>query len=146
MGATASAPPPETAQAQPENARTRIQDQGADAMERVKRAVGKAKATTVPSPVLPAKPDTATQRRAFEGFRRRKTDSAIVKRAEADVAAAREALAAERETASRRVAQALGLQQPEAAALAGVVSAGSEKGWVPMLFVSSSMPVATLRT
>jgi hypothetical protein len=133
-------------QAQPESARTRIEEQGADAMERVKRAAGKAKGTTVPSPVLPVKPDTATQRRAFEGFRRRKTDPAMVKRAQADVAAAREALAAEREAASRRVAQALGLERPEATALAGVVSSGGEKRWVPVLFVSSAMPVATLRT
>lgn len=146
MGAGASEPPAATGQAQPESARTRIEYQGADAMERVKRAAGKAKATTVPSPVLPPTPDTASQRRAFEGFRRRKTDPAMVKRAEGDVAAAHEALAAEREATSRRVAQALGLEQPEAAALAGVVSAGGETRWVPVLFVSSAMPVATLRT
>lgn len=146
IGAGASEPPAATGQAQPENARTRIEDQGAEAMERVKRAAGKAKDRTIPSPVLPTKPDTATQRRAFEGLRRRKTDPAMVKRAEGDVAAAREALAAEREAASRRVAQALGLEQPEAAALAGVVSAGGETRWVPVLFVSSAMPVATLRT
>ncbi|GBH29948.1 type-F conjugative transfer system pilin assembly protein TrbC [Sphingobium xenophagum] len=142
----ANEPPVATEQAQHKNARTRIEDQGAEAMERVKRAADKAKATTVSSPVLPTKPDTAAQRRAFEGLRRRKTNPAMVKRAQGDVTAAREALAAEREAASRRVAQALGLEQPEAAALAGVVSAGGEKRWVPVLFVSSAMPVATLRT
>lgn len=144
--AEANEPPVATEQAQHKNARTRIEGQGAQTMERVKRAAGKAKATRVPSPVLPAMPDTATQRRAFEGLRRRKTDSAMSARAEKDVTAAREALAAEREAASRRVAQALGLEQPEAAALAGVVSAGGETRWVPVLFVSSAMPVATLRT
>jgi len=144
--ADANEPPVATEQAQHKNTRTRIEDHGAEAMERVKRAAGKAKDRTGPSPVLPTKPDTATQRRAFEGLRRRKTNPAMVKRAQGDVTAAREALAAEREAASRRVAQALGLEQPEAAALAGVVSAGGEKRWVPVLFVSSAMPVATLRT
>ncbi|MFT4057409.1 MAG: type-F conjugative transfer system pilin assembly protein TrbC, partial [Novosphingobium sp.] len=71
---------------------------------------------------------------------------AMAKRAGADVAAAREALAAERERASRRIAQALGLEQPEAAALAGVIPSTSAKRWVPVLFVSSSMPVPVLRT
>jgi hypothetical protein len=63
-----------------------------------------------------------------------------------DIAAARQALAAERETASRRIAQALGLEQPEANALAGAATASLNKGWVPVLFVSSAMPVEMLRT
>lgn len=128
------------------NARTRIQDQGEAAMERVKRAADNAKTAKPPSPALPAKADAAAQRRAFEGVDRRKQDPAMAKRVEADVAAARDALAVEREAASRRIAQALGLEQPEEAALAGVVSTGGTKRWVPVLFVSSSMPVETLRT
>ena len=128
------------------NARTRIQDQGEAAMERVKRAADKAKTAKPPSPALPAKADAAAQRRAFEGINRRQQDPAMAKRVEADVAAARGGLAVEREAASRRIAQALGLEQPEEAALAGVVSTGGTKRWVPVLFVSSSMPVETLRT
>tara|TARA_B100000378_G_scaffold158898_1_gene127947 strand:- start:15015 stop:15746 length:732 start_codon:yes stop_codon:yes gene_type:complete len=115
-------------------------------MERVKRAAGKVKATAVPSPVLPAKPDAAAQRRAFDGLKARKNNPDMANRAQADIAAARERLAAERDATSRRIAQALGLEQPEAAALAGVVSPGTGKRWVPVLFVSSSMPIETLRT
>jgi type-F conjugative transfer system pilin assembly protein TrbC len=133
-------------QTENENARARIQDEGAAALERMKRAAGKVKATSVPSPALPARPDAAAQRRAFEGLKARRNDPDMEKRAQADIAAARERLAAERDAASRRIAQALGLEQPEAAALAGVVSPGTGKHWVPVLFVSSSMPIETLRT
>jgi type-F conjugative transfer system pilin assembly protein TrbC len=129
-----------------ENARTRIQDQGEAALERVKRVAGKAKASAPPSPVLPTKADAAAQRRAFEGISRRRQDPAMAKRVEADVAAARKALATEREVASHRIAQALGLEQPEETALSGVISANGGKHWVAVLFVSSSMPVETLRT
>ncbi|WP_231746404.1 type-F conjugative transfer system pilin assembly protein TrbC [Sphingobium baderi] len=123
-----------------------MQEQGEAAMERVKRAAGKAKATSTPSPVLPARLDAAAQRRAFEGLKARKNDPDIKKRARADIAAARERLAAERDAASRRIAQALGLEQPEQAALAGAVSSDVGKRWVPVLFVSSSIPIETLRT
>ena len=129
-----------------ENARAHIQDQGEAAMERVKRAAAKAKASTKASPVLPSKADAGAERRAFEGINRRKQDPAMAKRVGADVAAAREALAIEREKSSHRIAQALGLEQPEEAALAGVVTTGGTRRWVPVLFVSSSMPVETLRT
>ena len=43
------------------NARTRIQDQGEAAMERVKRAADKAKTAKPPSPALPVKADAAAQ-------------------------------------------------------------------------------------
>ncbi|ALR20086.1 conjugal transfer protein TrbC [Sphingobium baderi] len=144
--AGANEPPAAIEQPQPENARARMQEQGEAAMERVKRAAGKAKATSTPSPVLPARLDAAAQRRAFEGLKARKNDPDIKKRARADIAAARERLAAERDAASRRIAQALGLEQPEQAALAGAVSSDVGKRWVPVLFVSSSIPIETLRT
>lgn len=137
---------PGSRDAEAADARSRIQAQGDAAMERVKRAAARARTAPVPSPVLPAMPDTAPQRRAFDKVNKRRNDPAMAKRAGADVAAAREALAAERERASRRIAQALGLEQPEAVALAGVVPSTSAKRWVPVLFVSSSMPVPVLRT
>jgi type-F conjugative transfer system pilin assembly protein TrbC len=142
----ASEPPTSAGHRTSDNARTRIEDQGEAALERVKRAVGKPKASAPPSPVLPAKTDAAAQRRAFEGMSRRRQDPAMAKRVEADVAAARQALATERGVANHRIAQALGLEQPEEAALAGVMSANGGKNQVPVLFVSSSMPVETLRT
>jgi type-F conjugative transfer system pilin assembly protein TrbC len=58
----------------------------------------------------------------------------------------KEAMAAEREAAARRIGQALGLEVPEMAAVAGVAAPPAAKGWVPVLFTSSSMPVTTLRT
>ncbi|WP_369596874.1 type-F conjugative transfer system pilin assembly protein TrbC [Sphingobium sp. GW456-12-10-14-TSB1] len=75
-----------------------------------------------------------------------KHDPAMADRVQSDVAAARQALETERAVASHRIAQALGLEQPEEAALAGVMSANGGKNRVPVLFVSSSMPVETLRT
>ncbi|WP_242496073.1 type-F conjugative transfer system pilin assembly protein TrbC [Sphingobium cupriresistens] len=144
--AGANEPPAATEQPPGENARARIQEQGEAAMKRVKRAAGKANATSAPWPVPPARPDAAAQHRAFEGLKARRNDPDMEKRAQADIAAARERLAAEGDAASRRIAQALGLEQPEAAALAGVVSPGTGKNWVPVLFVSSSMPIETLRT
>lgn len=131
-----------------ETARSQVQAEGNAAMERLKRAVGAAKQSNRPAPVIPERSevDPQLQRRAFEGLSRPKGDPALVKRAEMDIAAARQALAAERETASRRIAQALGLEQPQAIALAGAATASLNKGWVPVLFVSSAMPVEMLRT
>jgi type-F conjugative transfer system pilin assembly protein TrbC len=120
--------------------------EGDAAMERVKRAVGAAKSATVPSPILPEAPDEATKRRAFQGLRARTIDPALAKRAEADVAKARAAIAVERETASRRIAQALGLDAPEAGALAGAAPPPSPSNWVPVVMVSSSMPIPVLRS
>ncbi|MDR6709280.1 hypothetical protein J2X73_003669 [Novosphingobium sp. 1748] len=117
-------------------------------MERLKRAVGGVKQGKPPAPKISARsePDPTLLRRSFDGLARQRNDPAFTKRAEADVAAARQALAAERDTASRRIAQALGLEQPEAKALAGAAAASINKGWVPVLFVSSSIPVTMLRT
>lgn len=127
-------------------AKAKVQAEGDAAMERVRRAVSAAKQTSVPAPVLPAAADGETKRRAFQGLRRRKVDPLLVKRAETDVAQARAAIAAERESASRRIAQALGLDAPEAGALGGAAPPPPPSSWVPVLMVSSSMPVAVLRT
>ncbi|WP_277949206.1 type-F conjugative transfer system pilin assembly protein TrbC [Sphingobium sp. LB126] len=127
-------------------AKAKVQAEGDAAMERMKRAVSAAKQAPVPDPTLPAPPDDAAKRRAFQGLRGQKADPALAKRAEADVAKARAAIAAERETASRRIAQALGLDAPDARALAGAAPPPAPSSWVPVLMVSSSMPIAVLRT
>lgn len=131
-----------------EKARSQVQAEGDAAMERLKRAVGAVKQSDGPAPAIPARSevDPQLQRRAFEGLSRPKGDPALVKRAEMDIAAARQALTAEQETASRRIAQALGLEQPEANALAGAAPASLKRSWVAVLFVSSAMPVEVLRT
>jgi type-F conjugative transfer system pilin assembly protein TrbC len=59
---------------------------------------------------------------------------------------AHDAMALEREAAAKRIGQALGLEAPDIAAASGALPAPSQKSWVPVLFVSSSMPIATLRT
>lgn len=149
-GLTLASTPPAWAQSPPAdaNARSQVQGEGHAAMERLKRALGAAKKSKLPAPVIPAQPttDPSALRRSFEGLARQKISPAAMKRAATDIAAARNALAAERDAASRRIAQALGLEQPEAKALAGAVHAKPDKSWVPLLFASSSMPVAVLRT
>lgn len=130
----------------PAGAREKAQAQGEAAMERMKRAVTTAKEAAVPSPTLPAPADQGIRRRAFQDLNKRKADPAFAKRAAEDVAKARAGIAAERERASARIAQALGLEAPEAAALAGAAPPPAPAAWVPVLMVSSSMPVAVLRT
>ena len=54
-------------------------------------------------------------------------------------------MAAERDAMAKRLSQALGLDAPDIQAVAGITTPPQAKGWVPVLFVSSSMPVTTLR-
>ncbi len=128
--------------------RDRIQNQGDAAMQRVKDAVGRAKrsGTEVPQPQLPPAPSEAERRRAFEGLRKRVPSPVIDARAIAALAAGEAAMAKEREAQAKRLRQALGLEPGEAEAVAKVKQpAQAAKAWVPVLFVSSSMPVAVLR-
>jgi len=55
-------------------------------------------------------------------------------------------MAAERETQAKRLRQALGLEPSEMEAIAKVGAKPAARSWVPVLFVSSSMPVPVLRT
>jgi len=127
-------------------ARTRIESEGDAAMDRVKQALGRAKRAPIASPALPSATDNATQRRAFNGLAQRKVAPEMEKRARANVDVARAALARERSAASARIAQALGLEAPEAAALGAATPAPLTRSRVPLLMVSSAMPVAVLRT
>jgi len=95
--------------------------------------------TALPTPSEPMR------RRAFEGLRGRSSDPEIEKRARAALDQGKEAMATEREAMARRLGQALGLETPDMDTVAGVV-APKTKAWVPVMFVSSSMPVTTLRT
>ena len=67
-------------------------------------------------------------------------------RARAAQARGEASLAAERERQAKALRQALGLEPAEEQALAKAAPAVAARGWVPVLFVSSSMPVTTLRT
>jgi type-F conjugative transfer system pilin assembly protein TrbC len=67
-------------------------------------------------------------------------------RARAALDAGKAAFAAQRDAMARRLNQALGLEAPDMAALARAAAPKAADNWVPVLFVSSSMPIATLRT
>lgn len=122
-------------------------DQGQKAMDRLESAVarGKEAAGHGPDPRLPRTDNAADHRRAFEGLRNRTSMPEMEARARAAQARGEASLAAERERQARALRQALGLEPAEAQALARATPAVAAKGWVPVLFVSSSMPIATLR-
>jgi len=144
LAGSAVAQVPPTSQ-QPPNARTRLSVEGDAAMERLKQATARRRAETGVAPTLPHRPDPSIQRRAGEALRRRPSLPAMGDRARSGVARGREALAAQRDAMAKRLDQALGLTAPDMAAIAGAAAPGTS-GWVPVLFVSSSMPVTTLRT
>ncbi|MDR6116637.1 type-F conjugative transfer system pilin assembly protein TrbC [Sphingomonas sp. SORGH_AS789] len=144
LAGSAAAQVPPTPQ-QPPDARARLSVEGDAAMERLKQATARRKAETGIAPTLPQRPDPSIQRRAGEALRRRPSLLAMGDRARSGVTKGREALAAQRDAMAKRLGQALGLTAPDMAAIAGAAAPGTS-GWVPVLFVSSSMPVTTLRT
>lgn len=130
----------------PAGARTKAAEQGDAAMERLKQAIAGQKG--VPPSARPGGPVQATpdlRRRAFEAMRRRAPSPALDARARAAIAAGNAALDAQREVMTKRLGQALGLSAPDMKTVADATAAKSAKAWVPVLFVSSSMPIATLR-
>lgn len=131
----------------PVNARDRAAAEGDAALERLERATAarKREAETRGPTAMPT-PSEETRRRAFEGLRKRAPSPAMDARARAALDKSKEAMAAEREAMARRLGQALGLEAPDMEAVAGVAAPPTTNGWVPVLFVSSSMPVTTLRT
>ncbi|WP_298673205.1 type-F conjugative transfer system pilin assembly protein TrbC [uncultured Sphingomonas sp.] len=132
---------------QPSNARDRIEREGGAALDRLKAATAARKSeagASRPSP-LP-EPSPEMHRRAFDGLRRHAAAPAMDARARQAVEKGQEAIAAEREAMAHRLGQAFGLEAPDMRAVAGIAAAPAAKGWVPVLFVSSSMPVSTLRT
>lgn len=144
----------DSAQRKPDNtppggARGAIAGQGNAAMDRLRGAVAKAKQggdNSAKGPELPVPPSDAVRRQATEAMRRRVTAPAMEVRARHALAAGEAKMATEREAMARRLRQALGLDAPDMAAIAKAVSRPANKNWVPVLFVSSSMPVSTLRT
>jgi len=130
-----------------EDARKRIERAAPSAMDRVSSAIARAKRTGEKSdPLLPPPPTAAQTRRAFDAMRRRKPDAAIERRATKALARSEAEQAAAREAMAKRLAQALGLEPPDVATVAKATATPDAGAWVPVLFVSSSMPVATLMT
>ncbi len=122
---------------------------GDEAVVRLQGAIAarKGDAPPIKPPALPAAGD-ADRRRAFDGIRRRTPQPAIERRARAAQAAARAALEAQQAAMAQQLGPALGLTAPDIAALAGGAPHASvpKAGLAPLLFVSSTMPVAVLQT
>lgn len=136
----------ESASTTPASARAKAQQQGDAAMERLKEAVARRKANSAPGPTtLPVLPE-AERRRAFDGLHARAPSPAMETRARAALEAGKDALAAQREAMAKRLRQALGLDAPDMEVVAKTAAPDAAHGWVPVLFVSSSMPISTLRT
>jgi hypothetical protein len=135
----------------PGAARTAIEAEGQQAADRLRATIA-AQRETVPTslaPVLPKLPE-APQRRAFDGLHRRFTSPAIDQRAKAAATSSHADLEAQRAVMAKRIGQALGLEAPAQEALAGAAaipanSPSARSGFVPIIFASSSMPMAELR-
>jgi type-F conjugative transfer system pilin assembly protein TrbC len=124
----------------------KVQQQGDAAMERLKGAVARQKTQTPVGPTtLPELPE-AERRRAFEGLRARSPSPSMETRARAALDAGKDAFAAQREAMAKRLRQALGLDAPDMETAAKAAAPDATENWVPVLFVSSSMPITTLRT
>ena len=149
MGAaTAALAQDATRDAPSANARQSTADQGQTVIDRLGRAIksGKDAAGRVPDPRLLNTDNPVDRRRAFEALRGRTSMPEIEARAPAPQANGEARHAAERERQAKALRQALGLEPAEEQALAKTAPAVAAKGWVPVLFVSSSMPIPTLRS
>jgi hypothetical protein len=135
------------AQTSGDGAKAKIESQGDAALDRLRGAIATQKATNPSAiPGTPALPDPEIRRRAFDALRRRAPAPAMDVRARAALEAGRADLARERDAMARRLGQALGLDAPDMAALTKGTAPKVGAAWVPVLFASSSMPIATLRT
>jgi hypothetical protein len=118
-----------------------------DVVERLRQAREGAAPSQAPAgPSSLPTPSEAQKKRAFEGLRRRAPAPAIEARARNALAKARDAMAGERDAMARRIGEAVGLDAPEALVAGAAPAPHAPKTWVAVLFVSSSMPVSTLRT
>lgn len=128
------------------NAREKVQQEGDAALEHLRRAVAgqKARGTVSGPAALPAISEPI-RRRAFEAMHSHAPSPAMDARARSALDAGKAAFAAQRDAMARRLNQALGLEAPDMAALARAAAPKAADNWVPVLFVSSSMPITTLR-
>ncbi|MCY1168553.1 type-F conjugative transfer system pilin assembly protein TrbC [Sphingomonas sp. BE270] len=130
-----------------DSARQSATDEGQASMDRLEGAIARGKngSAQLPDPRLPPTDKPADRRRAFDGLHKRLPAPEMEARARAAQARGEASLAAERERQAKALRQALGLEPAEEQALAKANPAAADKGWVPVLFVSSSMPISTLR-
>jgi type-F conjugative transfer system pilin assembly protein TrbC len=119
---------------------------GSEAMARMRSAIAARKPAGDRQPALPATPSPQQRRRAFDALAHRTARPDVDERARGALAAGQVAAAREREAMGARLGQALGLAPPDLKALAGGSLPSAPAGFVPLLFISSSMPVAILRS
>ncbi len=130
----------------PPSARAGIEAESDAAMERLRGAIARRQTQPQDAPSELPQPTEAERRRAFEALRSRAPSPAIEARARDAMEAGKDRFAAERAAMAKRLEQALGLEAPDIKAVAEAAPAPAAQSWVPVLFASSSMPTATLRT
>ncbi len=130
-----------------DTARERIEREGGPAMQRLEQALKQARRveTDAATPHLPSDPPPELRRRAFEGLQKHRPSADLARRASEAAAAGQAQLAAQREAMGKRLRQSLGLEPGEVEGIAKAI-APVPTGWVPVLFVSSSIPVPVLRS
>jgi len=130
-----------------DTAKERIEREGGPAMKRLEQALEHASpaASDVATQALPPDPPPELRRRAFEGLQKHRPPVDIIRRASEAAAMGQAQLAAQREAMAKHLRQALGLEPGEAEEIAKA-TAPVPTGWVPVLFVSSSIPVPVLRS
>lgn len=133
-------------EAAPQGASAAIGSESNAALDRLQHAVDGNRHNTghTTIPELPT-PGGRQNREVTEALHSRKADHAMERRSKSAFDAAREAMEREREVMAARLGQALGLTPPDTAALAKGAIPAAAKGRVAVLFVSSSMPISTLR-
>jgi len=145
LGVIASSAPP--ADAGPPATSPAAAAESQAAMEALRHALSE---PTTPAMTLPAfdtpKAEATIQRHAWDAMRRQAGNPAMARSADAAVKLGKAGLAAEQEAMSARVGTALGLSQPDIVSLANVAAPDAHVRWVPLLFVSASMPIDELRT
>lgn len=131
-----------------DSARQAIENQGSAAMEKLGDAIARRDAAVRngSGPSLPDQKHPAERRRAFEGLSKRVPNTDMEARARMAAELGEASLAREREAQAKRLRQALGLEPSEGEALAKGEPPAAAKSWVPVLFVSSSIPVPVLRS
>jgi type-F conjugative transfer system pilin assembly protein TrbC len=134
--------------AQP-SASSKVAAEGQAAMEALRQTMAQDRPSG-PAMTLPAfetpRAEGAVQRRAWSQMRKQASDPAMTRRAEAAAKLGQSGLATQQQTMSARVGQALGLSPPDIVSLAKVAAPDADLRWVPLLFVSASMPIDELRT
>jgi hypothetical protein len=122
-------------------------DPAAAAHAALARALDASRHSASPARVLPRlKPSPRTERAVSDAARRAAGNVMLRQRAASDIAAARAAMAEQSGAMAGRLHQALGLSAPPPEAMIGAAGPKGPTTYVPLLFVSSSMPIDELRT